>query len=53
MAGLLEEMSSIRSQCKDIFSLGTFTENQDVPRFASYTKDISVSVSSTRSRYRC
>ncbi|TQB73364.1 hypothetical protein MPDQ_005949 [Monascus purpureus] len=42
MAGLLEEMSRIKSQCKDVFSLGTFTENQDVPRFASYTKDISL-----------
>ena len=29
---------------QDVLALGTFTANQDVPRFGSYTSDISVSL---------
>jgi hypothetical protein len=28
---------------QDVLALGTFTANQDVPRFGAYTSDISVS----------
>ncbi|KAL1968941.1 hypothetical protein VTN77DRAFT_775 [Rasamsonia byssochlamydoides] len=35
--------SVANSRCaQDIFTLGTFTENQDVPRFASQTQDLSL-----------
>lgn len=30
--------------CKDTNALGSFSENHDLPRFASYTKDLSVSL---------
>ncbi|KKA19189.1 Alpha-amylase [Rasamsonia emersonii CBS 393.64] len=39
---VVRAMEFIMIQCKDIFALGTFTENQDVPRFASYTQDLSL-----------
>ncbi|KAL1982275.1 hypothetical protein VTN96DRAFT_1584 [Rasamsonia emersonii] len=42
MNDLLEGLEEVKSACRDIFTLGIFTENQDVPRFASQTQDISL-----------
>ena len=42
MTGLIVGRDIIKGACKDVFALGTFSENQDVPRFASYTKDMSL-----------
>ncbi|KAF3390575.1 Alpha-amylase A type-3 [Penicillium rolfsii] len=39
---IVQSINYIRSQCEDVLSLGTFTSNQDVPRFGSYTSDISL-----------
>lgn len=33
----------LANQPQNILELGTFSENHDVPRFASYTSDLSVS----------
>jgi alpha-amylase len=40
---ILQSIDYIRENCEDVLPLGTFTSNQDVPRFGSYTSDISVS----------
>ncbi|QSS61847.1 alpha-amylase AmyA [Histoplasma capsulatum] len=37
-----EKLSLEKATCNDITTLATFTENHDLPRFASYTKDISL-----------
>ncbi|KAL2003967.1 hypothetical protein VTN02DRAFT_1263 [Thermoascus thermophilus] len=42
MHNLVRGMRAVKNKCKDVFALGIFTENQDVPRFASYTGDLSL-----------
>lgn len=42
MTELIDGVSQIQSNCKDPSLLGTFSENHDNPRFASYTEDISL-----------
>ncbi|KAI9836232.1 MAG: hypothetical protein M1819_001569 [Sarea resinae] len=42
ISDLSAEMKSVRAACKDPTLLGTFSENHDVPRFPSYTPDISL-----------
>ncbi|KAJ5721169.1 uncharacterized protein N7483_009103 [Penicillium malachiteum] len=39
---IVQSIDYIRTQCEDVLPLGTFTSNQDVPRFGSYTSDISL-----------
>ncbi|KAF2475422.1 alpha-amylase [Lindgomyces ingoldianus] len=39
---LLNALKSVNSSCRDSSVLGTFTENHDVPRFASMTSDLSL-----------
>ncbi|CAG7938004.1 unnamed protein product [Penicillium olsonii] len=39
---VVQSIDHTREQCDDVISLGTFTSNQDVPRFGSYTSDISL-----------
>ncbi|CAG7971313.1 unnamed protein product [Penicillium salamii] len=39
---VVQSIDHTRESCQDIVSLGTFTSNQDVPRFGSYTSDISL-----------
>ncbi|KAJ5915712.1 hypothetical protein N7466_011645 [Penicillium verhagenii] len=39
---IVQSIDYIRTHCKDVLGLGTFTSNQDVPRFGSYTSDISL-----------
>ncbi|OKO97278.1 Alpha-amylase A type-3 [Penicillium subrubescens] len=39
---IVQSINYIRTQCDDVLPLGTFTSNQDVPRFGSYTSDISL-----------
>ncbi|KAF2707853.1 glycoside hydrolase family 13 protein [Pleomassaria siparia CBS 279.74] len=41
-APLITALSDIRSSCKDVSVLGTFTESHDLPRFASQTQDMSL-----------
>ncbi|KAJ5140500.1 hypothetical protein N7448_003908 [Penicillium atrosanguineum] len=38
---IIQSIDYIRTHCEDVLALGTFTSNQDVPRFGSYTSDIS------------
>lgn len=40
---IVQSIDYVRKQCEDVLPLGTFTSNQDVARFGSYTSDISVS----------
>lgn len=40
--GLLNVLNSLRMACKDVTVLGTFSENHDVPRFASQTQDLAL-----------
>ncbi|KAL1885186.1 hypothetical protein Plec18167_001843 [Paecilomyces lecythidis] len=42
MSDLANQINSVKSACKDSTVLGSFSENQDNPRFASYTSDISL-----------
>jgi alpha-amylase len=42
MDDLAAAITNVSQGCKDSTLLGSFSENHDVPRFASYTKDISV-----------
>lgn len=42
MSGLQEVYNSGIEYCQDTTLLGTFTENQDQPRFASYTNDTAI-----------
>ncbi|KAI9734150.1 MAG: hypothetical protein M1818_006645 [Claussenomyces sp. TS43310] len=39
---LMDEISLVKTECKDSSLLGSFSENHDQPRFASYTSDISL-----------
>ncbi|KAJ5623592.1 hypothetical protein N7490_012197 [Penicillium lividum] len=39
---IIQSIDYIKTHCKDVTSLGVFTSNQDVPRFGSYTSDISL-----------
>ena len=39
---LVEQINGIKATCKDPTVLGSFSENHDVPRFASTTDDMSV-----------
>ncbi|OQD67747.1 hypothetical protein PENPOL_c003G06598 [Penicillium polonicum] len=39
---IIQSIDYVRSHCEDVLPLGTFTSNQDVPRFGSYTSDISL-----------
>jgi alpha-amylase len=40
---IVQSIDHIRTYCEDVLPLGIFTSNHDVPRFGSYTSDISVS----------
>ncbi|KAJ5466958.1 hypothetical protein N7475_004710 [Penicillium sp. IBT 31633x] len=42
MAGLYNAINTVKSACKDTTLLGTFLENHDNDRFASFTDDISL-----------
>lgn len=42
MSDLSAMISTMSATCKDVTVLGTFTENQDQPRFASLTSDMSL-----------
>ncbi|KKZ66125.1 alpha-amylase A type-3 [[Emmonsia] crescens] len=42
IANLYNMINTVKSRCADSTLLGTFTENHDTPRFASYTKDMSL-----------
>lgn len=39
---LLNAISNLKYTCKDVSVLGTFSENHDIPRFASQTQDLSL-----------
>ena len=39
---LVDQINGLKATCQDPTTLGTFTENHDVPRFASTTDDMSV-----------
>lgn len=39
---LAQQIDSVSSACSDQHLLGVFAENHDLPRFASYTKDLSL-----------
>ncbi|KAJ5796796.1 CAZyme family GH13 [Penicillium psychrosexuale] len=39
---IIQSIDYVRKQCEDVLPLGTFTSNQDVARFGSYTSDISL-----------
>ncbi|KAJ5532150.1 hypothetical protein N7494_008702 [Penicillium frequentans] len=39
---IVQSINNIRTNCADVLPLGTFTSNQDVPRFGSYTSDLSL-----------
>lgn len=43
--GLSEGISSVRNACQDVTVLGSFSESHDMPRFASYTKDLALAKS--------
>lgn len=42
ISNLVNELNTMKSTCKDTTLLGSFSENHDVPRFASYTSDYSL-----------
>jgi alpha-amylase len=42
LSDLMTTVNGVNGSCKDILELGTFSENHDVPRFASYTNDLSL-----------
>ncbi|KAH1687383.1 hypothetical protein KXX12_001899 [Aspergillus fumigatus] len=42
MSSLYDMINTVKSQCADSTLLGTFVENHDTPRFASYTKDMAL-----------
>ncbi|PGG95760.1 hypothetical protein AJ79_09888 [Helicocarpus griseus UAMH5409] len=42
ITALSDELAVSREVCKDISALATFSENHDLPRFASYTKDLAL-----------
>lgn len=42
ISGLVNELNSVKSTCSDPSTLTTFSENHDMPRFASLTEDMSL-----------
>ncbi|RJE21427.1 alpha-amylase [Aspergillus sclerotialis] len=42
MPGLADKVRTVQQDCKDFTRLGTFVENQDLPRFASLIDDITL-----------
>ncbi|RLL98788.1 hypothetical protein CFD26_107243 [Aspergillus turcosus] len=42
MSDLYNMINTVKSQCADSTLLGTFVENHDTPRFASYTHDMAL-----------
>ncbi|RAL03721.1 alpha-amylase [Aspergillus ibericus CBS 121593] len=42
LSTIIQSIDYIKTQCEDVLALGTFTANQDVPRFGSYTSDLSL-----------
>jgi alpha-amylase len=44
-SALSNELEIAKDVCHDVTSLASFSENHDLPRFPSYTKDLSVSIS--------
>ncbi|KAI9713300.1 MAG: hypothetical protein M1812_006659 [Candelaria pacifica] len=44
MSGLVDAINTIKGVCKDSTILGAFSENHDVPRFASFTTDMSLAM---------
>ncbi|PWY66370.1 alpha-amylase [Aspergillus sclerotioniger CBS 115572] len=42
LSTIIQSIDFVKTQCEDVLALGTFTSNQDVPRFGSYTSDISL-----------
>ncbi|KAJ6096647.1 alpha-amylase [Penicillium sp. IBT 16267x] len=42
ISGLYDMINTVKSDCSDSTLLGTFIENHDNPRFASYTEDMSL-----------
>ncbi|KAI9736785.1 MAG: hypothetical protein M1834_000989 [Cirrosporium novae-zelandiae] len=42
IANLAQEVTSLKQSCKDSTMMGSFSENHDLPRFASYTSDITL-----------
>ncbi|KAI9731138.1 MAG: hypothetical protein M1834_005331 [Cirrosporium novae-zelandiae] len=42
MSDLTQSVLNVKSHCRDSTLMGTFSENHDVPRFASYTSDMTL-----------
>ncbi|KAF2496974.1 alpha-amylase [Lophium mytilinum] len=42
ISDLVNQLNTMKSTCKDTTLLGSFSENHDLPRFASYTQDFSL-----------
>jgi alpha-amylase len=42
ITALVEQIGNMNQACKNIFALGTFSENHDLPRFASFTPDVAL-----------
>ncbi|KAJ9634221.1 hypothetical protein H2199_009051 [Coniosporium tulheliwenetii] len=42
ITALVNQMENVQQECRDIHVLTTFSENHDLPRFASYTRDMSL-----------
>nr|POE47204.1 acid alpha-amylase [Quercus suber] len=40
--GLADEINAVKQNCNNPNAMGSFSENHDVPRFASYTNDMSL-----------
>lgn len=53
MTALVKGIETALKVCDNTFALGSFSENHDLPRFPSYTKDLSVSVPSLVYRSIC
>lgn len=47
---LSNEISVMKETCPDVTALASFSENHDVARFASYTKDVAVRKSPSMKR---
>lgn len=42
ITALVDQIGNMRDACNNVFALGTFSENHDLPRFASFTQDLSL-----------
>lgn len=42
MGALVDNINKVAGACRDPTLLGTFSENHDIPRFGSYTQDVSL-----------